>query len=72
MRFTSLRGAQLEFSYGETPRVNGAAIDYENWPLFEGPFMHAEKGSRRLELRFGKQLRVLDFTTLTITDAVEE
>ncbi|MGH7491939.1 MAG: hypothetical protein ACREOO_06045 [bacterium] len=68
VRFTSLRGAQMEFAYDEPPRVNGVAVDYENWPLFEGPFMHAEKNSRKLELRYGKLRRVLDFSTLTVPD----
>ncbi|MDE3164576.1 MAG: hypothetical protein KGN36_02135, partial [Acidobacteriota bacterium] len=38
VRFVSLRGRTLEFSYGATPRVNGAAVDYAHWPLFGGPF----------------------------------
>ncbi|MDZ7269499.1 MAG: hypothetical protein ONB48_18950 [candidate division KSB1 bacterium] len=70
VRFTSLRGAQMEFTYGEIPRVNGVAVDYENWPLFDGPFLHADKGSRKLELRHGRLRRVLDFNTLTITERV--
>lgn len=71
VRFTSLRGAQMEFTYDETPRVNGVAVDYENWPLFDGPFMHADKGSRKLELRYGKLRRVLDFNAVKIVEWVE-
>ncbi len=70
VRFTSLRGAQMAFTYDETPRVNGVAVDYDNWPLFDGPFMHADKNGRKLELRYGKLRRVLDFNTLTATDGV--
>jgi hypothetical protein len=71
VRFTSLRGTQMEFTYNETPRVNDVSVDYENWPLFDGPFMHSDKNSRKLELRYGKLRRVLNFITLTVTDWVE-
>jgi hypothetical protein len=72
VHFTSLRGALMEFTHGETPRVNGSAVDYENWPLFDGQFMRADKNSRKLELRYGKLRRVLDFNTLTIAEGVEK
>ncbi|MFQ5569140.1 MAG: hypothetical protein ACE5G0_05665 [Rhodothermales bacterium] len=72
VRFTTLRGAVLEASYGTTPTVNSVPVDYEHWPLFDGPFLYAEKGSRTLEMRYGPLRRVLDFNTLTISDQVEE
>ena len=72
VRFRSLGGDLLEAAYGDTPRVNGSPIDYDSWELFDGPFLEAEKGSRRLEMRHGKLRRLLDFTTLTIRDQVEE
>lgn len=70
--FTTLDGDRLAFAYGETPKINGVAVDYDAWKLFDGPFMHADKGSRKLELRYGKLRRLLDFNTLTVTDWVEE
>jgi len=50
--------------------VNGQPVDYTKWKLFEGPYLNAEKGSRRLTLTHGHLERVLDFNTLTITDRV--
>jgi hypothetical protein len=72
VRFETLGGDLLDAAYGDAPRVNGAAIDYTTWPLFEGPFLQAEKGSRRLEMRHNNQHRLLDFDTLTIRDWVQE
>ena len=70
-RFTSLDGKALSFTYGEAPTVDGEPIDYSDWPLFDGPFMHAEAGSRRLELRYGPMRRLLDFDALTVRDWLE-
>ncbi|WP_414660384.1 hypothetical protein [Horticoccus sp. 23ND18S-11] len=69
--FTNLRGQQLECAYGASPRVNGRVIDHaREWKLFAGPYLNAEVGSRTLTLTHGRLTRVLDFNTLTITDAV--
>jgi hypothetical protein len=50
--------------------VGGEAVDYGSWPLYGGPFMGSERGSGRLELRYGPMRRVLDFDALTVSDAV--
>jgi hypothetical protein len=68
VRFRSLRGKSLSFTYGQTPRVNGAPLDYERWPLFGGPFMEAAVDSEQLVLKHGKMRRTLDFRRLTVTD----
>lgn len=72
VQFTTLSGDALDVRYGETPLVNGAPVDYGAWPLFGGPFLRAERGSRTLEIRYGRARRVLDFNTLTITDSVDQ
>ena len=69
VHFRSLRGADLAFTWGETPRRNGAALDYEHWPLFGGPFVEAAVDSERLTLKYGTMRRVLDFRRLTVTDS---
>jgi hypothetical protein len=69
VRFASLRGKTLQFTYGETPRVNGAPLDYEHWPLFGGPFVEAAVDSEQLILKYGTMRRTLDFRRLTVTDA---
>ncbi len=72
VRFTTLRGATMTLTYGQTPRLDGEPVDYDGWPLFDGPFLRAEQGSRRLELRYGPMHRLLDFNTLTIREWVDD
>jgi hypothetical protein len=67
---TTLRGSRIAVAYGRAPIVDGAPLDYARWKLFEGPYLNAEKGSRRLTITHGRLRRVLDFNTLTITDSV--
>ncbi len=67
--FRSLRGKMLAFSYGDTPRVDGAPLDYAHWPLFGGPFVEASVDSEALTLKYKNMRRTLDFRRLTITDS---
>lgn len=69
---TTLRGSTIAFTYGEPPRLNGKPVDYAGWKLFQGPYLNAERGSRKLTLTHGRLERILDFNTLTITDRVKE
>ncbi|MDP2137829.1 MAG: hypothetical protein Q8J74_08240, partial [Candidatus Didemnitutus sp.] len=70
VKFTTLRGKAVVCSYGSAPIVDGQPVDYTKWKLFEGPYLNAEMGSRRLTLTHGRLERVLDFNNLTITDRV--
>lgn len=60
VRFRTLRGAEMNCAYGQ-------ARDFSSWKLFDGPFLQAERDSRRLEMRHGSLRRVLDFETLSVT-----
>ena len=62
VRFRSLRGKLLEFTYGKPP------IDHSRWPLFGGPFLEAAKDSERLVMKYHEMRRTLDFRSLTITE----
>ena len=70
VRMTTLRGKNVEFTYGEAPRIDGRPLDYTQWKLFEGPHLNAERGSRQLTITHGRLERTLDFNTLTIVDRV--
>ena len=70
VKLRTLRGREVVVTYGAAPVVDGAAVDYAKWKLFEGPHLNAEKGSRQLTLTHGHLQRVLDFNTLSITDRV--
>ena len=68
--FTTLRGKRIEVAHGETPKVDGQAVDYGAWKLFSGPFLNADVGSGTLTMTHGRLRRVLDFNRLTISDSV--
>ena len=70
--FTTLRGDRIAFTYGETPEINGAPVDYAGWPLYDGPFMQAEPGSKKLELMHGNQHRLLDFEAISIKEWIDQ
>lgn len=72
VKFTTLRGKAVVCTYGAVPVVDGRPLDYTKWKLFEGPYLNAEKNSRKLTITHGRLERVLDFNTLTITDRVKE
>jgi hypothetical protein len=62
VRFRSLRGRLMEFTYGKPP------VDYSRWPLFGGAFLESAKDSQVLVMKYHNLRRTLDFRTLTITD----
>jgi hypothetical protein len=68
VRFRSLRGRVLAFTWGKTPEVDGKPLDYAHWPLFGGPFLEAAVDSERLLLKHGNLRRTLDFSSLTVRD----
>jgi hypothetical protein len=68
VRFRSLRGKELTFTYGQSPAVDGKPLDYARWPLFGGPFVEAAVDSEQLTLKYGAMRRTLDFRRLTVTD----
>ena len=59
--FTTLDGTVISARYGATPAVNGHAVDFASWPLFESPFGHATRGSQKLEIVHGAEHLLLDF-----------
>jgi hypothetical protein len=69
VRFRSLRGKLMTFTYGQRPQLDGVPLDYEHWPLFGGPFVEAAVDSETMTLKYGRMRRVLDFRNLTVTDA---
>jgi hypothetical protein len=70
VRFGSLRGSVLEFTYGGTPKIAGAPQRYDDWPLFGGPFVEAAVDSEKLILKYGSMRRTLDFRRLTVTETI--
>lgn len=73
VRFTTLRGRNLDFAFDQAPRINGRPVDYASeWKLFDSPYLQSEPWSRRLTMTHGKIRRILDFNTVTITDSAAD
>lgn len=72
VQFTSLRGDRIEFTYGEEPLTNGQPVNYEDWPLYDSPFLKAEEGSNRLLMRDDSTHRLLDFEAMKVKRWVSE
>jgi len=70
VKMRTLRGNEIVCAYGQTPVLNGTPVDYSSWKLFEGPYLQAEKYSRRLVIKHGKLERILDFNNLSSTDLI--
>ena len=70
VKFTTLRGKKIVATYGRVPEIDGQPIDYKKWKLFEGPYLNAEIGGRKLTITHGRLERILDFNTLTISNRV--
>jgi hypothetical protein len=68
VRYTSLEGEEISFSFPEDRQLNGKSVDYADFDLFDGPFLSAEVGSRKLTMRYKEMRRVLDFNRLTIDE----
>jgi len=60
VNFTALDGTSIELEYDGRPKHNGVEVDYENWPLYRGPFIN-ETGPKRFELRYGDKREELRF-----------
>ncbi|NKB71698.1 MAG: hypothetical protein GKR89_31880 [Candidatus Latescibacteria bacterium] len=58
---TTQTGAHLEMTYDGAHRVNGEAIDYSTWKLYEAPEAQAELDSGRVHFEHEGQSLRLDF-----------
>ena len=66
VRFATLEGRQLDVTYGDPARIDGQLVDASAWPLWEGP--HVQSDGRRVTLRHGELVRVLDLEGRTISE----
>lgn len=62
--FTTLRGARIQAVYGQTPVIDGQPVRYQDWKLFEGPYVNAAVGARRMVITHGSLRHVVDLNRL--------
>lgn len=65
--YTTTRGRHLQFTHHGERIVDGQSVDLDHWPLFEGPWMNATRGTGIITLNYGEERIVLDFNRTTVT-----
>jgi hypothetical protein len=68
VEFVTTSGDTLRFAYGGEFAVNGRAVDFRSYRLFNGPFISAELGRGVITLKHGHSTRVLDFPRGRVED----
>jgi hypothetical protein len=68
VEYVTLENRRMQFAFPETRRLDGKTVDLSRYRLFEGPFLNAEVGSQKLLITYKDKKRLLDFTTLRITE----
>ncbi|HUI09837.1 MAG TPA: hypothetical protein VL221_05895 [Bacteroidota bacterium] len=67
VEYTTLGNEKMKFAFPAGRWLNGKSVDLAATPLFDGPFLHAAVGSRKLTITHGGEKLILDFAKLTIT-----
>lgn len=67
--YTTRAGRRIEFTHRGARKVDGVAADLARWPLFEGPWMNAQRHTGVITLQYGDEKVVLDFNRNTVTAA---
>jgi hypothetical protein len=73
VKYTTSYGDRMEFAFdpstGTVERYfNEFPVRFDNWPLFENPFIKYYESKRVLQLRVKKKWRALDFKNWTINE----
>lgn len=63
--YTNTRGHRLQFTHRGPRLVDGVPVNLQAWPLFEGPWLNARRGTGVITLEHGPDRVVLDFNTAT-------
>lgn len=61
--YSTSEGDVMTFKYDGARRLNGKLINFADYKLFRGPFLNAEVGSRKLEIRYKNKGMILDMGT---------
>ena len=61
VHFTTAGGERMDFAFNGKRELNGRAVTFEDYQLYDGPWMHARTGEGVITLTDGVRTRVLDF-----------
>ena len=63
VRFMTGGNDTMTFTFGGARVLNGNAVSSKDYPLYDGPWMHAREGEGIITLTDGVRTRILDFRT---------
>jgi hypothetical protein len=66
--YTSTRGHRIQFTHHGARLVDGVTSNLDTWPLFEGPWLNAQRGTGTITLQYGRERVTLDFNSATVVD----
>ena len=66
VRYRTLNGDEMEFSYNGQRLLNGRPDDPTRYPLFDSPYLHSAVGSGKMEITYKNQKMILDLKNATI------
>jgi photosystem II stability/assembly factor-like uncharacterized protein len=61
-------GDELKFMFDGDRILNGKKVDFKDYKLFKGPFLNAEVGSKKLEIKYKNIIRNLDLKKVLIEE----
>jgi hypothetical protein len=68
VEYSTMNGDKMYFAFPDVRKVNGKTVDLTRTKLFDGPFLHADVGSEKLEMTYQGKKRVLDFKKVRIIE----
>ncbi|MCG3121001.1 MAG: hypothetical protein ALAOOOJD_03929 [bacterium] len=73
VKYTTAYGDRMEFVYdGNSSTIarllNDLPFKYDNWPIFDNPYIKYDETKRLLQVRVKNKWRALDFTNWTVSE----
>jgi hypothetical protein len=69
VKYVSIEGDTLQFTYGGARKIGSREVPFSSYRLFNGPFMSADVGTGVITLRYGNEVRILDFPAARAREA---
>jgi hypothetical protein len=68
VRYTTRGGDRMVFTFNGTRALNGKAVSFASYQLFNSRFVQSERGSGVVRMMHGKSVRELNFKTTTVRE----
>jgi hypothetical protein len=66
--YTTANGDQLDLTFDGAMLINGEPVQYERYRLFNSPYVQGDIGKGIIGIRYGNEVRILNFNKNNITD----